>query len=334
MVKYIYCILALSFFLYACKEKTTVEKINNLIPKVVNNGEKILFPSDESIVFFEADTIKTSSLNTLLLAPAQVAATVVKSSGSSDNIILFENQNLAESYTQFIQHSINVRELQNVIIQQKKIELERIKDMQQHGAATGGELLNAQSALSIEQTNLSNEQAANIQYETNLIAGGFEPELLRKVKPGTVFIICDIPENQINNIKTKSKCIIEFTSFPNQKFDGIVEVVTDMVDPITRMVKLRVSVTKASNKLKTGMFGTVSLDINEGNNITINKNSLVTLQGKHYVFVKTTALQFERREVMIGDQVLDKIIVYNGLKVGDLVAVKGTMQLKGLSFGY
>jgi cobalt-zinc-cadmium efflux system membrane fusion protein len=38
--------------------------------------------------------------------------------------------------------------------------------------------------------------------------------------------------------------------------------------------------------------------------------------------------------VSIGDQVGDRIIVFSGLGNEDTVAVKGVMQLKGLSFGY
>jgi len=38
--------------------------------------------------------------------------------------------------------------------------------------------------------------------------------------------------------------------------------------------------------------------------------------------------------VNVGNQVGDRIIVFSGLNNGDSVAIKGVMQLKGLSFGY
>ncbi|WP_278021064.1 efflux RND transporter periplasmic adaptor subunit [Flavobacterium ginsengisoli] len=323
-------------FLYACsgKEKKQDQVVNNL-PQVTNNGKNIVFPTDSSAVFFETESIGNSVLNNQIMAPAKVSATVMKSQeGASQNIILFENPDLATSYTQLIQHIANINQIQNKNIKQKQIEVDRAKDLLAHGAATGKDLLEAQTALSVEQTNLANERAALIEYETNLKAGGFEPEALKRAKAGTSFIICDIPENQISRIKSGDNCTVQFTAFPNEKFSGKIDDIADMIDQSTRMVKLRISLNNASGKFKAGMFATVSFGISEGDNISIDKNSLVTVQAKNYVFVKKNSKEFERTEVTIGNQIGDRVVVYNGLMSGDAIAVKGVMQLKGLSFGY
>ena len=326
----------LSLLLLSCGgEKNNSGKIENQTPVVSNNGETITFPNEESIKFFETETISNSSLTSDIIAPAKVAATVIRSAeGANQNLILFENPELAGNYTQLIQHLININQIQNNNIKQKKTDLERIKDLQQHGAATGKDLLEAQTALAMEETNLANERAAIIEHETKLKIGGFQPEVLRNAQPGTAYIICDIPENQIGKIKEGSACTIEFTSFPNEKFQGKIDEVADMVDESTRMLKLRVSLNNNNGKLKAGMFATVSFGVTEGNTISVFKNSLVTIQAKNYVFVKTNNTTFERKEVSIGNQMNDRIIVYTGLKGGESVAVKGVMQLKGLSFGY
>lgn len=323
-------------FLYACggKENKPNQAVNNM-PEVKNNGKTIVFPTDSSAVFFETESIGNSILNNQITAPAKVSATVMKSQeGASQNIILFENPDLAASYTQLIQHLANVNQIQNKNIKQKQIEVDRAKDLVAHGAATGKDLLEAQTALSVEQTNLANEKAALIEFETDLKAGGFEPEALKRAKAGTSFIICDIPENQISRIKNGDNCTVQFTAFPNEKFSGKIDAIADMIDQSTRMVKLRISLNNSSGKFKAGMFAAVSFGISEGDNISIDKNSLVTVQAKNYVFVKKGSKEFERTEVTIGNQIGDRIVVYNGLTNGDAIAVKGVMQLKGLSFGY
>jgi len=332
LIQYIGIIVVL--FCSCGKEKKQDQEINTM-PQVTNNGKTISFPTDSSAAFFETETIGNSVLNNQIIAPAKVSATVMKSQeGASQNIILFENPDLSASYTQLIQRLININQIQNKNIRQKQIEVDRAKDLQAHGAATGKDLLEAQTALSVEQTNLANEKAALIEYETNLKAGGFEPEMLKKAKAGTSFIICDIPENQIDRIKKGDNCTIQFTAFPNEKFSGKIDAVADMIDQSTRMVKLRISLNNASGKFKAGMFATVSFGISEGDNISVDKNSLVTVQAKNYVFIKKSNKEFERAEVTIGNQIGDRIIVYNGLTNGDAVAIKGVMQLKGLSFGY
>ncbi len=321
--------------LTSCGSKENHKKqVENLTPQVFDNGTKIVFPNTKTIAFFETEEISNSDLNAEIVAPAKVSATVIKSDEGNQNIILFENPDLAANYTQLIQHSINISQIQNINIKQKKTELERTKDLQLHGAATGKDLLEAQTALAMEETNLANERAANIEHETKLRAGGFQPELLRKALPGTAYIICDIPENQISKIKEGSSCVLQFTSFPNEKFDGKIQDIADMVDQSTRMVKLRVSMNNLNGKLKAGMFATVSFGVSEGNNLSINKNSLIIIQAKKYVFVKTNATTFIRKEVNTGVQINDRIVVFNGVKSGDLLAIKGVMQLKGLSFGY
>lgn len=326
----------LGILLVSCgKKEEKSAKVENIEPKITDNGVKIDFPKAESVKFFQTETIGSSALIADIAAPATVSATVVKSNeGASQNIVLFQNPDLAGSYTQLIQHLITINQIQNVNIKQRKIELSRVQDLQQHGAATGKDLLDAQTAMSMEETNLNNERAALIEHETKLKEGGFQADMLRRAKAGTAYVTCDIPENNVSKIKSGSQCVMQFTAFPNEKFNGRIDNVADMVDPTTRMVKLRVSMNNSDGKLKAGMFGTVGFGVSEGKNISVNKDALITIQGKNYVFVKSGENGFQRKEVNIGDQVGDRIIVFSGLDNGDSVAIKGVMQLKGLSFGY
>ena len=322
--------------LSACTHKENKQaQQDDYEPLVSDGGVKIVFPKEQGANFFTAERIESSSLMAQIKAPAKVAATVIRSEeGASGNIVLFDNPELSGNYTQLLQHLTMINQIRNITIRQRKTELARIKDLQEHGAATGKDLLESQTALSMEETNLLNERSAIIEHETKLKAGGFEPVQLRKADAGTAYIICDIPENQISRIREGSQCSLQFTAFPNETFIGKIDDVADMVDQTTRMIKLRVSLRNPGGKLKAGMFGTMAFGLSEGRNQSVDSNSLVTIQSKNYVFVKTSPVTFERKEVRIGDQVGDRIIIYSGLNDGDAVVVKGVMQLKGLSFGY
>lgn len=334
MKNIVYIFLCL-FLLTACggKENKVAEK--QTTPIVSNNGNNISFPDAESIAFFKTEKISSNNIKAELNAPGKIAATILPSGeGASQNIVLFNNPELAGNYTQLMQHQINISQIQNINIKQKQVEIERIKDLNLHGAATGQDLLNAQTALSMEQTNLANEKAALIEHETKLKSGGFAPDILRKAKAGTAFIICDIPENQISKIKEEQTCTIALTAYPNEKFTGKIDAVADLVDNATRMVKVRISINNATSKLKSGMFANVSFGLSEGNFISISKTSMITAQGKHFVFVKKSATEFERKEIQTGQQIGERIIVFSGINNDDEIAIEGVMQLKGLSFGY
>lgn len=335
MIKNLIYLLSVLIFLFSCGGKENKQAEKNTTPVVSNGGQIITFSDAERISFFKTEKVNSNNLTAEFTAPAKIAATILASGeGASQNIVLFENPELAGNYTQLIQHQINIRQIQNVTIKQKQIEQERIKDLQQHGAATGQDLLNVQTALSMEQSNLANEKAALIEHEAKLKSAGFNPETLRNAKAGTAYLICDISENQISKIKEGSSCNIQFSAFPDETFTGKIDDVADVVDNTTRMVKLRISINNSSSKLKAGMFATVSYGLSEGNVININKNSLITVQGKNYVFLKTQSNIFERKEIQAGQQIGERIIVFSGLNNDNEIAVEGVMQLKGLSFGY
>jgi multidrug efflux pump subunit AcrA (membrane-fusion protein) len=186
----------------------------------------------------------------------------------------------------------------------------------------------------MEKTNLINEKSSLIEEETMLKLGGFSTEALRRAKPNMVWVISEIADNQISKVRPGEHCKVTFSSFPNEIFDGKIDDIGDVVDNVTRLLKLRISIVNPDRRLKAGMFGAAKFGLKEGKFLTVPIEALVTVQGKNYVFVKKSRLEFERRLITIGQQANNHIIVFDGIVEHENVVVKGTMQLKGLSFGY
>lgn len=304
--------------------------------KVTEGGKIISFPADTATTnFFTTEKVEISNLKAEYSAPAKVAATIVKSEeNNAHNLVLFDNPDLTANYTTFIQHRININQIQNVNIKQKTIELERFKDLAANGAATQRDVLDAQTALSMENTNLQNEKAAITEHEAKLKLAGFNPEALLNAKTGYVWLICDVPESQMNKLKLGNNCSVRVASFPDESFTGKIEAFGDVVDNLTRMIKMRISLFNQDGRMKAGMFAVVSFGVSEGELLSVPGSAIVTVQGRNYVFLRKSATEFERREVLSGQQINDRIIIYSGLNTGDQVVTHGAMQLKGLSFGY
>ena len=110
--------LLLIVFLYSCSgDKNKNTQAENTTPQVLEKGNKIVFYNAESISFFETENISSSDLSADMVAPAKVSATIIKSEeGGAQNLVLFENPDLASNYTQLIQHSININQIQNIKI--------------------------------------------------------------------------------------------------------------------------------------------------------------------------------------------------------------------------
>ena len=304
-------------------------------PQVGDEGRTITFPDAASMAFFGSKAVGDHALEDRFKAPGRIEATVLTSlAGPSQHVILFDDPELTNAYTQLLQLSISTEQIRNVSIQQKQRELDRTKDLQAHGSATGQELLNAETELAVEQSNLQQAKAALLEQETRLRSSGFQPEMLQKAKAGTAFLICAIPESMIDQVQVGRAISATFTAFPDQPLSGKVDAIADQLDNATRMVKVRITLDNASGRLKTGMFAHVSFDMDGTDLLTIPSKALVTVQGAHYVFVQTSDVELERKEVRIGQQVGDRVIVLNGLEKDERVVINGVMQLKGLSFGY
>jgi membrane fusion protein, heavy metal efflux system len=304
-------------------------------PAITNNGQLITFHDTASSNFFTVEAVGDSALSGSLHAPGKVAATVLRSGEGGQNIVLFDNPDLESDYSQLIQHKVNINHIQDINIKQRKVELDRTQDLYNHGAASGKDILEAQSNLAMEQTNLANEKTQLIEHESDLKAAGFDPEILRSTAPGNAYVICDIPENQLNNVSKGAACTVTLSSFPDTPFPGHVEAIADVIDNVTRMVKLRIRLTVPNSNIRAGMFAMVIFNVKgDAGGINVNRDALLTSDGQNYVFLKTSPNTFERREVRTGQQIGDRIAVYSGLKNGDNVVVRGVMQLKGLSFGY
>lgn len=314
--------LLVFLWLISCHEKPA-ESIVSRTGKpftVSGDGIRIHFTDTASANFFKTVGVKNSQLNTTFSAPGRVVATVVPSVEiTGQNLILFDNPELTANYTALLQHLINIRTYSS--------NLERLKDLAEHGAATGREVIEAENQL-------ANEKAGILEHEAKLKLAGLEPQALLKSKSNSVWIISDIPETQLQNIKTGLSCKVRFNSFPEKEFTGKIEDWGNTVDPVTRMVKLRVSANNPSNLLKAGMFATLAFDTNNNTWLTVPKEAVVTVQGKYYAFAKTGEQTFERREIQVGDQLQDNIVVFGGLNENEQVVSNGTMQLKGISFGY
>jgi cobalt-zinc-cadmium efflux system membrane fusion protein len=313
-------ILLLALLMAGCKDKPKPVVTSIPRPTISTDGVRITFPDSVMMREFTTQPARSGAIRTDFSAPGHVAAMVLRSTENpAERLVLFDEPSLSDNYTAILQHRIN--------IQTERGNLERVKDLQAHGAASGKEVIEA-------QTQLANEQAAIISDEATLKLAGFDPEALRKARPNTILVVCEIPENQFGSIRKGLECNLDFTAFPNERFAGRIDNVNDYVDNTTRQIKLRISVANPDGRLKAGMFATAEFGVTEGKLMTVSRDAIVTVQGRDYVFVQTGRQAVERRAVELGQQRADRVVVQNGLKENDQVVTANVLQLKGLSFGY
>lgn len=333
MKKQIYYIL-IFMLLFSCKgNKNQKDNFENSKPIISNDGLLVEIPDTSVASFFETEKISSDDVIAKVSFGGRVAASI-HSSSNSNNIVLFSDSELSSTYSALNQLKVEEKVISTVGLLQKKREFERIQELHKHGAATGQELLEVEVELANIKSSLENIKIEIAEQEAVMLAAGFDIYALQNAKSGISYLICDLPENQIKNVAVGEEVKIKFAAYSNSEFIGVAEAISDIIDSETRMLKVRVRVDNKDKQIKTGMFADVTFELKGDSLSTLSEYAFVTLQGKHYVFVRKENNVFERREVEIGQQLGDRVVVVNGLEDDDEVVIKGVMQLKGLSFGF
>jgi len=88
-------------------------------------------------------------------------------------------------------------------------------------------------------------------------------------------------------------------------------------------------VDNGSGDLKIGMQANLRLGAGEKASVLlVPKESVLDNEGKKIVYVMLSGEEFERRDVVVGDEYGDKVAIVSGVKPGERVVTQGAYQLK------
>ncbi len=323
MRKFILPTLLLCLTLAGCGNHKEVKPKSTEIaepePLVREDGKYIEFPEgSKKVGLFKAFKAESKKLLLSFSAPANVVGRVHLSSGTGQNkIILFETPDLTNVYSTY---------LQNVtLLKTAKINFNRVTDLYKNGAATGKEFNDASTEMLNIQTSLASSEA-------QLRESGLNPENLNSAPLGTVWLICDLPESELNTVKRGQKYNLLFPSFPNEIFVANIDVIADVMNSQTRKIRVRLSMSDNQNKIRPGMYAQVNFEApHEG--LMVSKKSVISANARYYVFVKKGALIFERREVVISSETGDYIEISGGISAGEEIVSENVYLLKGIDMG-
>jgi len=139
-----------------------------------------------------------------------------------------------------------------------------------------------------------------------------------------VKVVIDIPEQDIPRVKLGQTARIKVDAFPLLKLQGIVSRISQAVDMASRTAEVEVSLDNPDKSLKPGLFARVELIISVHRGaITIPREALSeTMEKEPYVFVVNDG-KAERRPIITGVILTDKVEVTNGLSEGLQVVTVG-----------
>ncbi len=287
---------------------------------VSGDGTVVSFPPDSpGLLQFSVTAVARGTAFISVIAPARIVASVLPSSTDSGITIVFDSPDGTSLYSQYRQSVVNARRTER--------NLARIREMYTNQGATARDVNDAENDAAMAKASLS-------EMEGRLIAMGFNPREFGSVRPGTLWLISDVPENELHEVQKGEDVDIRFTAFPDRKYVGTAEAIGAVIDPVTRTVKVRVSMKDRAGDLRPGMFAGVDFGDPQRGVILVPLSAIVTVEGNDYVFVETAPGEFRRQQLTIANADDKRAIVAKGLEGGEQVVTTGAMLLKGLSFGY
>jgi Cu(I)/Ag(I) efflux system membrane fusion protein len=163
------------------------------------------------------------------------------------------------------------------------------------------------------------------------------------VSPGTilfdiadlskVWIMFDAYESDLQFLHTGEKLSFTLQALPGIDFSGNIIFIDPVIDPITRVAKVRVETGNQSGKLKPEMFATgiVLTTLNEyRDNMVIPKTAVLWTGKRSIVYVKqpdTDEPIFNLREVGLGPMLGESYVITDGLTEGEEIVTSGTFSV-------
>ncbi len=185
--------------------------------------------------------------------------------------------------------------------------------------------------------------SANASYTVSAPLSGYVTKVNKsigeQVQPGeaileisnldTVWVEAPIFERDLSRLAGNVSATFTTPAYPDQEFKGVVLDIGVVVDEQTRASKVIFQLPNGGRALRLGMQANVRLDAGEQvTAMLIPKEAVLEHEGKKIVYVLLSGEEFERREVVVGDEMGNKVAVLSGLNKGERVVTQGALQLK------
>lgn len=285
---------------------------------VSDNGDSVRFgPNAPQLQQFKVSTVRETTLTLDVAAPAHNLVSVVKSEADGKKLDLFETQDLTDTYSGYITALANV--------QHASLALQRARDLYAHGIAAKRDLQDAEQ-------DYTTQQAALADNDAKLRAAGIDPHELEQAPVGTVWVIADVPEEQITSITPGMRVDIEYISYPGKIFSGKLSSIGQAIDPTTRKFKVRIELSNPNGELHSAMFGTAHFSGTTQRAVILPATAVVREgDGTLSAWSTTDGHLFTRHTVTVGLQEDTNDQITAGLEPGERVVITGGVFLSNMN---
>ena len=134
-----------------------------------------------------------------------------------------------------------------------------------------------------------------------------------------VWVSAEFYESELSMLKTGQPVTVISSSYPNEKFEGQVAVISPFLDQTKRTAKVRIDIPNPDFKLQPGMYANVELGMDMGEGLVVPASAVMPTGSRELAFVDKGGGRLEPRVVELGEQIGDHYEVKSGLAEGERV---------------
>jgi cobalt-zinc-cadmium efflux system membrane fusion protein len=135
-----------------------------------------------------------------------------------------------------------------------------------------------------------------------------------------IWVLCDVYENDLGNVRLGQKADIRLNAYPDQIFSGTISNIGPVLDPNIRSAKVRIEM-RNPGLMRPGMFVTATFHgRKKETRAAVPAAAILHLHDRDWVYVPMKNSQFRRTQVVGGDMLPDNMQeVVSGIAPGQQV---------------
>ncbi len=135
-----------------------------------------------------------------------------------------------------------------------------------------------------------------------------------------VWVWANVYESDIAKVKEGYVAKVTTLAYPDSVFKGVVDKVNQVLDPVTKVMKIRVRLSNTGMQLKPEMFANIIIENKEGKKmVTVPSDGVLSDNGKNFVIVFHDKCNLELKEIAVLKSVNGNDFISSGLKEGDKI---------------
>ena len=170
---------------------------------------------------------------------------------------------------------------------------------------------------------------SGVVIETTSASGEFSKSLdasnplLTIADLSAVWVVGNSYEKDLQSMSRGAPVVVTAEAYPSQTWASQINYVSDIVDPNTRTVKVRVVLKNTDRKLKPDMFATIHLSRPAVRAAVVPASALLYQGDQTFVIVQKGKDSFERRAVQVEKTGRQEVVLRSGLQPGDIIVTSG-----------